>query len=238
MRLMYKNYLFDLDGTLLPMDLQPFIDLYLQAFCQKFAHPLQLPPQTLGQAIWEGAAAMAQNDGSCLNREVFWRAMNRACGKDMRLYEAAFDAFYRNEFVAAKAATRVNPYVAKAVALLKQRGCRLIVATNPIFPEAAPFARIRWAALDPDDFSYVTLYDNSSFCKPRVEYYEETCRVCGIRPEESIMVGNDTDEDMCAAALGMDTFLVTDCLINRHDKDIRAFRHGSFRDFYEDICRQ
>ena len=34
---MQKNVLFDLDGTLLPMDLQQFIELYLQAFCRRFA---------------------------------------------------------------------------------------------------------------------------------------------------------------------------------------------------------
>ncbi len=35
--MMLKNFLFDLDGTLLPMDLKPFIELYLQAFCKRFA---------------------------------------------------------------------------------------------------------------------------------------------------------------------------------------------------------
>ena len=40
--MMLKNFLFDLDGTLLPMDLKPFIELYLQAFCKRFADPMQL----------------------------------------------------------------------------------------------------------------------------------------------------------------------------------------------------
>lgn len=235
---MHQNYLFDLDGTLLPMDLKPFIELYLQAFCQKFAHTLQLSPQTIGQAIWEGAAAMAKNDGACLNRELFWRAMNQYCGKDLRPYEVAFDDFYRNEFVAAKAATWVNPYVAETVALLKQRGCRLIVATNPIFPKAATYARIRWAGLDPNDFDHITVYDNSSSCKPNLNYYYDTCAFCGVKPEDSIMVGNDVDEDMCAAKLGMHTFLVTDCLINRHNKNIEKYPHGSFQDFYEALRRR
>ena len=46
--MMLKNFLFDLDGTLLPMDLKPFIELYLQAFCKRFADPMQLekaPPR-------------------------------------------------------------------------------------------------------------------------------------------------------------------------------------------------
>ena len=230
---MQRNVLFDLDGTLLPMDMRNFIELYLQAFCQKFAHRLQIEPKRLVQGIWDGASAMGKNDGDCLNREVFWRALNDSCGKDMRQYEADFDDFYRNEFVAARKATGVNPAAAKSVALLKQNGCRLIVATNPIFPKAATYTRIKWAGLDPDDFEYITVYDNCSYCKPNLNYYHEICHFCGITPEESIMVGNDVDEDMCAAKLGFDTYLITDCLINRRDKDISRFKHGSFEEFYQ-----
>ena len=47
------------------------------------------------------------------------------------------------------------------------------------------------------------------------------------------MVGNDVDEDMCAAKLGFDTFLITDCLINRRDKSISKYKHSSFKDFYD-----
>lgn len=47
------------------------------------------------------------------------------------------------------------------------------------------------------------------------------------------MVGNDVNEDMCAAALGVDTYLITDCLINSKNKDISAYRHGSFDDFQQ-----
>ena len=229
---MQKNFLFDLDGTLLPMDLPKFIELYIQAFCRKFAHKVQIAPKQLAQAIWEGAAAMGKNDGECLNREVFWRTLNSACKKDMRAYEDEFDEFYRNEFIAAKAATSENPAAQKAIKLLRQRGGKLIVATNPILPEAATYTRLRWAGLEPDDFDYITVYDNCSYCKPNLNYYHEICHFCGISPEDSIMVGNDVDEDMCAAKLGLDTYLVTDCLINRRSKSLDRYRHGSFEDFY------
>lgn len=230
---MRKNFLFDLDGTLLPMDLQQFIEIYLRTFCQKFAHKAQLDPKLLVKGIWEGAAAMGKNDGDCLNRELFWRALNRCCNKDMRIFEDEFDDFYRNEFIAAKEATNVNPYVKKAVELLKAGGYKLIVATNPIFSKAATYERIRWAGLDPNDFEHITVYDNCSACKPNLNYYQDICSFCGIVPEESIVVGNDVDEDMCAAKLGFDTFLVTDCLINRRGKDITRYKRGSFEDFYD-----
>ena len=230
---MHKNFLFDLDGTLLPMDLPKFIELYLQAFCRKFAHKVQIDPKELVRAIWDGAAAMGANDGECLNRELFWRAMNERCNKDMRVYEEEFDEFYRNEFIEAKKATSENPWAQKAVELLKSAGCKLIVATNPIFPRAATYTRLRWAGLDPNDFDHITVYDNCSSSKPNLNYYYDICSFCGITPEESIVVGNDVDEDMCAAKLGFDTFLITDCLINRRDKNISKYKHSSFKDFYD-----
>ena len=42
------------------------------------------------------------------------------------------------------------------------------------------------------------------------------------------MVGNDVTEDGAAGKTGMDVFLLTDCLINREEKDISAFPQGSF----------
>ena len=40
--------------------------------------------------------------------------------------------------------------------------------------------------------------------------------------------GNDVGEDMIAGTLGMKTFLLTDCLINRVGENIEKYPHGSF----------
>ena len=49
------------------------------------------------------------------------------------------------------------------------------------------------------------------------------------------MVGNDVGEDMAAAKLGMKTFLLTDCLINRNGEDISVYPNGSFDELIEFI---
>ena len=230
---MKKNFLFDLDGTLLPMDLPKFIELYLTAFCKRFSQDLGLEPKTLKSGIWAGAGAMAENDGRCLNRELFWEAISAVCGRDMLVYEELFDDFYRTDFAAAKDSVWVNPCAAKCIELLKNSGSRIILATNPIFPISATCTRLKWAGLESGDFSHITVYDNSTFSKPNLGYYREICEKCGISPENSIMVGNDVDEDMCAAEQGFDVFLVTDCLISRNKKDISDIKNGSLEDFYE-----
>jgi len=50
----------------------------------------------------------------------------------------------------------------------------------------------------------------------------------GVAPEECLMVGNDVNEDMVAEKLGMQVFLLTDCLINKSGADVSRYPHGSF----------
>lgn len=230
---MHKNYLFDLDGTLLPMpDTKSFVELYLQSLCKALTPVLKIRPELLVSSVWNGTHAMLSNDGTRLNQDVFWETASKTAGIDLLEFSEHFDSYYQNEFAAARRATGVNPLALKSVEKIKQNGGRVIVATNPVFPSVATYERIRWAGLDPDDFEYITVYDNSAFCKPNLSYYEEICSKCGIAPEESIMIGNDVDEDMCAAKIGFDAFLITDCLINKNSADISAYSNGSFRDFY------
>ena len=53
------------------------------------------------------------------------------------------------------------------------------------------------------------------FCKPHVQYYEEIADRIGVHPEECLMIGNDTGEDLPASKIGMKTFLVEDMLIDK-----------------------
>lgn len=85
----------------------------------------------------------------------------------------------------------------------------------PIFPRSAVESRIGWAGLDVSDFEYITTYENSRYCKPNPEYYNEILSKLNLQSGECPMVGNDVTEDMVAQIVGMNVFLLTDCLINR-----------------------
>ena len=71
-----KAVLFDLDGTLLPMDQERFTKTYFQLLAAKLA-PLGYDPAKLVDSIWAGTAAMVKNDGSCTNEEAFWRVFSQ-----------------------------------------------------------------------------------------------------------------------------------------------------------------
>ena len=49
------------------------------------------------------------------------------------------------------------------------------------------------------------------------------------------MVGNDVSEDMIAETLGMKVFLLTDCLINKENRDISGYPGGGFDQLMEYI---
>ena len=96
--------------------------------------------------------------------------------------------------------------------------------TNPIFPAVATESRIRWAGLEPEEFALYTTYENTSYCKPNPAYYRDLIRRLSLDPQRCLMVGNDVSEDMeAASAAGMQVFLLTDCLINRKERDIRVY---------------
>ena len=219
--------LFDLDGTLLPMDQDIFIKDYFGRIAAKLA-PHGYDPKLLVDTIWRGTAAMVTNDGSKTNEEAFWEYAVSVYGDKILQDKPLFDEFYEQEFDKIRAVCGFHPAAAEIVRGLKQRGIRVILATNPIFPARATQWRIQWAGLLPEDFALYTTYENSRFCKPNPDYYQEILRQQGLTPEECIMVGNDVGEDMIAESLGMQVFLLTDCLINRENKDISAYPHGGF----------
>ena len=112
--------------------------------------------------------------------------------------------------------------------MVREKGAVPVLATNPLFPAAATQSRIRWAGLSPEDFALYTTYENISWCKPNPDYYREILRRLDAGPEDCVMIGNDVQEDMTAEELGMEVFLLTDCMIDRSGADISRWPNGSF----------
>lgn len=222
-----RTVLFDLDGTLLPMDQEEFTKGYFGLLAGKMA-VYGYDAGQLVDAVWKGTAAMVENDGTKSNEEAFWKRFSELYGEKALSDKQHFDAFYEEEFKGAKNFCGHNPKAAEAVHKIKAMGLPVVLATNPIFPMTATQTRICWAGLKPSDFILVTAYENSRYCKPNPAYYEEILEKLNLEPEECLMVGNDVTEDMAAAKIGMKVFLLTDCLINKEREDINRYPRGSF----------
>ncbi|MBE6549019.1 MAG: HAD family hydrolase [Ruminococcaceae bacterium] len=222
-----KMILFDLDGTLLPMDQNTFVKAYFGGLAKRLA-PYGYDSEKLIAAIWKGTGAMVKNDGSKTNEAVFWDAFANIFGESVRADEPKFDAFYREDFDKVSVSCGYDKRAKETVDAIKARGFRVALATNPIFPSIATEKRMAWAGFEPTDFELFTTYENSCYCKPNPLYYRAVVDALNIDPEDCLMVGNDVDEDMIAQKLGMKVFLLTDCLINKEEKDISVYPHGNF----------
>ena len=224
-----KAILFDLDGTLLPMDHEPFVKGYLGGLASALA-PHGYSAQELPASIFKGMAAMVSNDGTATNEEVFWRVFTKIYGDKVKDDIPYFDKFYQEEFDKVSEVASPDPLVPSLIKELKARGIHIILATNPVFPAIATIKRTRWAGLSVEDFELFTSYENSRYCKPNLKYYEDILKKTGLNAEECLMVGNDVDEDMITEKLGMKVFLITKHIINKSNKDISIYPCGDFAD--------
>lgn len=222
-----KAILFDLDGTLLPMDQDVFVNAYFKGLATKLT-PRGYDPKQLIDAVWGGTKAMIKNNGSKSNEEVFWDFFSGIYGENSLEDMPHFEEFYKTDFHKVQEVCGFEPQAAKVLHKLKDAGVPAVLATSPIFPAIATESRIRWAGLSPEDFEFYTTYENISYSKPNPEYYAEIARRLGIKPEECLMVGNDVGDDMVAQKIGMEVFLLTDNLINKENVNIALFPHGDF----------
>ena len=178
---------------------------------------------------------MVANSGRKTNEAVFWETFVAMFGQDALKDVPLYDEFYKTEFQECRHSCGFQPAAAETVRALRSTGYRTVLATNPLFPPTATQSRIRWAGLIPEDFEFITTYDNSSFCKPNPDYYREILGKLNLNAGECLMVGNDVGEDMIARTLGMQVFLLTDCLINKENRDISQYPYGSFPELMDYI---
>ncbi len=225
--------LFDLDGTLLPMDQDAFVKVYFSALAKKIC-PYGYDPDLFLQALMKGVKAMTGNDGTMTNEERFWGVASEMLGEEIRTLIPEFEKFYGHEFHAAKVSTTPNPLAKEAIAAARATGARVVLATNPLFPVCAVATRLSWIGLTPEAFDYITTYETSCACKPNPDYYRGILARMGGKPENCLMIGNDVTEDILATkGLGIASYLVTDCAIweTGGEKEVpEGVPSGSFSD--------
>ena len=222
-----KAVLFDLDGTLLPMAQDIFVKAYFKGLTNKMA-PFGFEPEKLIKVIWGGTEAMIKNNGEKTNEKAFWDFFAGVYGEEVREYEPTFEEFYRIEFSKVKDVCGFSSKSAEIVKFLKQKGLKLALATNPIFPKIATESRIGWAGLNKNDFEIITTYENCVYSKPNTKYFISIAEKLGVAPEECLMVGNDVGDDMPAKDIGMQVFLLTENLINKTGNSVDCFPNGDY----------
>lgn len=230
---MINTLLFDLDGTLLPVDTDEFIGSYLKLLSSKLIKWIE-PRDFIEKLMSSTYVMMHDLDPSKTNKDVFWEDFfpKMPFDKKEELF-LIFDEFYEKDFPTLSSIVKKNPVPAQVLETALKKGYDLVIATSPIFPESAIYERLRW--IDALDFPYklVTTYENMHFSKPHMEYYGEILERIQKKPDECMMIGNDVEEDLAAGLLGMKTYLVIDHMLNRKNLDIKCDYTGSLNDLLD-----
>lgn len=234
---MKRALLFDLDGTLLPVDTHAFVEETVKIMAGQLADVIQ--PERFVAAVWKAVEAVVANqDENLTNEQVFYHTFFSHTDLDREEIIPKVERFYHEVFPTLGHLCQPTPLAKEIMEEAKRQGYVLVVATNPLYPRQAIWTRMQWAGVDHIPFALVTTYENCSFAKPNLAYYEAICQRIGMEPKQCIMVGNDMQEDMCAIQLGMKTFLVTDWLIDRGTPRYTPHDEGSLAQLYERLRRK
>jgi FMN phosphatase YigB (HAD superfamily) len=215
---MIKAILFDLDGTLLYSDLELFTKHYFSMLREEFKKIGN--EDSLFRSLNIAVAKMMKNRGPKSNNDVFWEEFEKLVNIDRNIMEDFFNNFYLEKFPKLKdmVKARPNSYAKEVIKKAFDLGLKVVIATNAVFPLIAIKERLRWAEIDNYNYDLITSMEIMHACKPFPEYYKEILEKIGEKPEKTMMVGNDLQEDLSASSLGIITFLTMDGQILNEDK--------------------
>ena len=205
---MLNAVLLDLDNTLILFDEAEFYRGYFERIEGFFAD--FMPADRFRERLISATRAMIKNNGQISNAEYFKQAF--ASGYPDRQEELwhRFLNFYASDYDRLEARVSLPEGLQATIKSLVRKGLKLVLASNPIFPLNVQLKRLAWGGLASVRFDLVTHIENMSFCKPRIEYYQEISRKIAEPAAACLMVGNDPVNDMVAGLAGMKTYLTDD----------------------------
>lgn len=212
--MMFEAILFDLDGTLLNINMNIFLQHYFREM-MKMAEVNQLDGRRLIEQVYKSTEIMiADRNPGTTNEQAFMRDFFSKTKWDEEKMRSFFDEFYETGFPRLKKYCQPFPGIPEMMEGIFKKNLKVVIATNAVFPLTALKQRLEWAGLGDFSFELITSYEIMHFCKPHPEYYEEITHLIKVSPGDCLMVGNDVGEDLPAGLLGMKTFLVDNLLID------------------------
>jgi len=221
--------LFDLDGTLLNIQMQPYIDGYIDGLSRCFEDLVDR--MVFAEVLVSSAYAMLSvEDEHQTNEQFFLELVARQLGIATPELRRRLEHFCRNGLHVLEPLIEPFPEANEILQHCFQQGMKVALATNPVFPLQVIEARLRWAGIDRFPFHLVASYESCRFCKPHPRFFADILEDLGLTPEKTLMVGNDTHYDLAAGQLGILTYLVDTCLIDQEQRAKEADFRGGHRD--------
>ena len=241
----YKNFVFDLYGTLIDVftdDDSPKTDEAMAAFFAEHGAPYS--PEEFGESFRE----LRRRQSECRMGSVYVPTGDRICYPEtdvVKIYEELFKAkgvlgaaeyavlaarYYRKISIVK---FRLYPGVMELFHCLKEAGRDIYLLSN---------AQREYTLYDLELVEIKTMFDgillssDYSCRKPDPIFFRELTRQFGVRPEESLMIGNDRSSDIYGAELfGMDSVLfVSDKRLAEPMDGVKStytLESGTYREF-------
>ncbi len=227
---------FDLDGTLLEVEMKKFIPAYLSTLSGYFED--KVDRRTFAQVLTATTFALLRSDdGSRTNEEMLIEAVGVYLGINRTQFEQRLAAFFQEGMAQLAELVTALPMAREILACCFARDLKVVVATNPVFPRPLVDARLHWGNLHDFPFDLVTSYENSRYCKPNVRYFQDLLEQFGLQPHQCVMVGNDTEHDLAARQAGIPTFLADTWLIDRQQGDFTTDFRGGHEELLQFVGR-
>jgi FMN phosphatase YigB (HAD superfamily) len=205
---------FDLDGTLLDVEINGFISAYIEGLAGHFSDVVQR--YTFSSALREAMLALLAGEaGFNSNEKLFFAVLRQRLGIDAELFFDRLENYCADGLVDLRPFIRPLPLARRILDQCRARNLKVVLATNPVFPRSIIDARLVWGGLAEFPFDLVTSIENTRYCKPDPRYFSDLLNRFDLSPKETLMVGNDTEHDLAACTVGMTTFLVDTWLVDR-----------------------
>ena len=205
---MTYTLLFDLDDTLLDTNIESFVPAYFQALSTHLEP--YVPSNVMLPALISAMNLMMESeDLSRTLKEVFDEDFYEKIGVPAPDLVEIIEDFYDNEFPKLRATTDPRPDAVTLIEWAVSQGCRIAIATDPLFPRKATYHRLRWAGFEPEQFELISSFENFHFSKAHTAYYAEMLGQLGWPDGPVLMIGNDLQRDILPAdKFGLKTYLI------------------------------
>ena len=123
---MIKTVLFDLDGTLLPMDLDIFTKAYIGSLSATLSGGEGDVAKKISEGTMAGVYAMVKNDGQKTNEEVFWERFDKFLPAKQYRDSKEIEHYYSVEFQKVKEVCSFTPKAAEIVKKAKELSFKVV----------------------------------------------------------------------------------------------------------------
>lgn len=206
---MIKAVLLDLDNTLLHNPDVAFASRFVQLWNDFFA----------AQGISDAATYLRESIQQATNEQIHTQSINtqlihliqRAHAVSEENCAQLITEFYATEYDKLRPCIQPVKGAVPLIHELERLNLAVVIATNPIYPEAAILKRLEWAGLphETDAYAFVTSSDNMHYAKPDPAYYAEIVARVGVEPDEALIIGDSNKNDIePAREIGLRTYRV------------------------------